>query len=272
MAQFSRRTILAATPLLAEMSHAGIEKFALEVGLEKAAEGYSKAERVNAVSRDLLMDLDRTDEHGENVADEVVTGLIGRAIKNSFAHELDSSDGFKLQFSVNNFQERYPDLHHFLGRDGYSVDSGELRRMLPVGLDLPKADDDVHALLDRFHFDISKGHLDQGIRSHVRGDWASANSQLRTFVESLLDEIAGKFTGCPPATGHQRRQFLANVHPPVFLSALNEWSYDGKGFIEGFLRRLHPAGSHPGLSDEEDSTFRLHLVLLVSRLFLRRLK
>ena len=36
--------------------------------------------------------------------------------------------------------------------------------------------------------------------------------------------------------------------------------------------RSHPSGSHPGLSDEDDCTFRLHLVLLVSRLLLQRLR
>jgi len=37
------------------------------------------------------------------------------------------------------------------------------------------------------------------------------------------------------------------------------------------FKRLHPQGAHPGLSDEEDSTFRLHMVLLLCWLFLRRL-
>jgi hypothetical protein len=41
--------------------------------------------------------------------------------------------------------------------------------------------------------------------------------------------------------------------------------------MQAFFRRLHPAGSHPGLSDEDDSTFRLHLVLLVARNLLRRI-
>lgn len=33
---------------------------------------------------------------------------------------------------------------------------------------------------------------------------------------------------------------------------------------------LHPEGSHPGLSDIDDSTFRLHLVLLVTANILKR--
>ena len=35
---------------------------------------------------------------------------------------------------------------------------------------------------------------------------------------------------------------------------------------------LHTDGSHPGLSDEEHSTFRLHIVLVTAPTFLRRLR
>jgi integrase len=44
----------------------------------------------------------------------------------------------------------------------------------------------------------------------------------------------------------------------------------GGGFVNGLAKRLHPQGSHPGLSDQEDSTFRLHTVLLTARLLLER--
>jgi hypothetical protein len=70
--------------------------------------------------------------------------------------------------------------------------------MLPEALGLPQADDEVHALLDRYGFATTKGHLDQGIAAHGRGDWAAANAQFRAFVESLLDEIA-RHCGCPAA-------------------------------------------------------------------------
>lgn len=46
---------------------------------------------------------------------------------------------------------------------------------------------------------------------------------------------------------------------------------DGKSFVSGLFKMLHSDGSHPGLSDEDYSTFRLHLVLVTSRTFLHRL-
>lgn len=160
-------------------------------------------------------------------------------------------------------------------RDGFVVDeAGILRRTLPEVVDLPAADDEVHVLLDRHHLGTPRGHLDQAIRAHSEGNWAAANSQFRTFLESLFDEIAllvDPANAPTTRTGVTRRQHLANLATPFLSRDLNEWSDDGKNFVNGTFKRLHPQGSHPGLSDEEDSTFRLHLVLLTARLFLRRL-
>ncbi len=161
-----------------------------------------------------------------------------------------------------------------LERDGYAVEDRQLRRTLPQVLDLPAASDEVHVLLDRHNLTTPKGHLDQAIDAHARGNWAGANGQLRTFYESLFDEIAilvDPKNAPQTQAGETRRQLLANLTPPFLSPSLNEWSNDGKNFVNGVFKRLHPQGSHPGLSDEEDSTFRLHLVLLAARLFLRRL-
>jgi hypothetical protein len=161
-----------------------------------------------------------------------------------------------------------------LERDGYTAEHQQLRRALPVALDLPVADDEVHKLLDRHNLLIPKGHLDQAIENHQRGNWAAANSQLRTFYESLFDEIAllvDPQNASQTQAGEGRRRHLANLAPPFLIRNLNEWSDDGKNFVNGIWKRLHPQGAHPGLSDDEDCTFRLHLVLLNARLFLRRL-
>jgi hypothetical protein len=94
--------------------------------------------------------------------------------------------------------------------------------------------------------------------------------QFRSFLDGLLDEIAERID--PAATnlpsGQARRTKLA---ASGFLSRpLNEWDDNGHGFINGLVKRLHPHGSHPGLSDQDDSTFRLHTVLLTARLLLVR--
>ncbi|MBS1207902.1 MAG: hypothetical protein H6R19_300 [Proteobacteria bacterium] len=166
-----------------------------------------------------------------------------------------------------------------LALDGYIVswdsETGAplLRAALPGEADLPATDDEVHQLLKQFAFTSSLSHFDQAVEAHTRGDWAAANSQVRTFLESLLDEIARRVyrdEASNLATNENRRALLANNG---FLSKdRNEWTDDGKNYLNGLFKMLHTEGSHPGLSDEDHSTFRLHLALITGRTFLRRLK
>lgn len=166
----------------------------------------------------------------------------------------------------------YERLRRSLSQDGFVVTEGELRPELPTDVGLPNAESELARLLDRHDLTTAKGHLDQALKNHAAGNWASANSQIRTFIESLFDELAVKLDNAAACkrSGLERRTHLANLSPPFFDRALNEWGDNGVGFINGLMARLHPQGSHPGLSDQEDSTFRLHIVLLVTRFFLAR--
>jgi len=123
--------------------------------------------------------------------------------------------------------------------------------------------------------ETAKGHLNQAIDNHDRGQYASANAQLRSFMEELFDRIAEHLEPARAATlpsAENRRNLLAIRQPPFLFEDLGEWGQNGKNFVNGMFKRLHGHGSHPGLSDEEDCTFRLHLVLVVARHFLRRLR
>src|SRR5437870_303074 len=227
MAQFSRRTILAATDLMANWGHTDINRFLLEYGLEDTVGGNSRADRANALARHLIGNPDALCEDGENLTDVIVGKLAESGIGRSF-------DGYPREFSFDTFREKYAALHRGLEREGFTVEGGQLRRALPEALDLPRADDEVHALLDGHGFAVSKGHLDQGIAAHARGDWAAANAQFRAFVESLFDSIAERLAGgapLPPA-GNERRVWLAKRNPPFLLAQLNEWTGQGTGFIE----------------------------------------
>jgi hypothetical protein len=114
----------------------------------------------------------------------------------------------------------------------------------------------------------------QAVSAHTRGEWAAANAELRSFIESLFDSIAELLIDDKtklPSTSHGRRELLTRLNPPFLLTDLNEWEPNGKGFVQGFWNRLHPQGSHPGLSDEEDNTLRLYLVIIIASHYLRRL-
>jgi hypothetical protein len=144
--------------------------------------------------------------------------------------------------------------------------------VLPSVVGFTGASDEVHSLITELAFTTPSGHLIQAIDAHARGDWAAANSQIRTFFESLLDEVAFRLNidSAHQLSSENRRAALGNLG---FISQRrNEWSLDGKNYVNGLFKMLHTEGSHPGLSDEEHCTFRLQVALVTSRMFLRRLK
>lgn len=266
---FSRKTILAAIDTLEEIRHSGIDRYVLEHGLEDVIPGEfaNKQKRVTSLARYLLQVPEQLDEDGRNLTDVIVKERVAAAIKcctSSYAG-----------FDYERFQRHYRSLHRGLTRDGFTVRGGQLQRALPKELDLPQAQDEVHALLDTYTLATARGHLDQAITAHGQGDWAAANGQLRSFVEEVYNRLVEQLDSGVlerPPVGYGRQRWLAQTQPPFFSKELNEWTGKGTGFLEAFYRRLHPQGPHAGLSDEDDSTFRLHLVLLVARLLLRRLR
>ncbi|MGO8253440.1 hypothetical protein ACC792_20985 [Rhizobium ruizarguesonis] len=156
--------------------------------------------------------------------------------------------------------------------------SATLVRMLPVDapeLDMREAENEVVQLLRKHQLTTAEGHLSRAMSAFQRGEWSGANGELRNFLESYFNEIA-VLAGCDPTLeSRQKRDFLGgNVIPPFLLADYNEWSPDGKKspFVQALMSRMHPHGGHPGLSEEEDATFRLQINLVTARLFLRRLE
>lgn len=150
-----------------------------------------------------------------------------------------------------------------------------LRRMLPDDVpqtDTREAQSELVALLERHEFAVSKGHLDQAIAAFARGDWAASNSQLRSLFEDCLNAIAGRL-GCDATLNTQdRRRYLGELDPPFLFGDYNEWDANTQKpqYVQGLWSRLHPQGSHPGLSEQDDCTFRMQIVMISTRLFMRR--
>lgn len=269
---FSRDTLIHLVDLIVRRTgtHAGLDTLLIRFGLEDVAPssvgGLEK--RAAALLKHLVQSPDARGPRGAELAFEMVEHALGE-VHQSLSRRF---------FGSRSLDDECPELVNSLRQDGFEVEDGKLVRSLPQELDLAEAKDEVHRLLERFAFATSTGHLEQAIAAHARGEWASANANLRTYFESLLDDIANHLwpqESATRGTSHERRELLAQGHggaPPFLLTALNEWVIGNRGgFIRGAWDRLHPEGSHPGLSDEEDSTFRIHLVLLTSRHLLRRL-
>ena len=262
MPQFSRITIIEAIGLLEFLTHAKLDRFLLKYGLERIThqELGPKTAKLNAVIKYLIDNPDEKGPFGANLTFEIIEDELRSISSNIYAPLI---------------EEHLPKLLNSLKHDGYVItNKGGLKTMLPESIKLVEKENELNSLLDKFGFTTTKGHMDQAISAHTRGDWAAANAQLRSFMESLFDSICGKLVGDKttlPPPGHQRRELLAKLSPPFFIPTLNEWEIGKCGFLQGLLKRLHPQGSHPGLSDEEDSTFRLHLVILTASYYLKRL-
>lgn len=162
------------------------------------------------------------------------------------------------------------DLKNALKKDGYELTDVSVRKVLPDEVPVAKTENRLVEILIKYGFSTALGHYNQAIASHGRGDWAAANSQLRTFVEDFFDQVHLKIQAGGGATTNQRRGELEKAK--FFREEYNEYLHNGTGFIEGFWKQLHPEGSHPGLSEEADSTFRLHLVLIVTHHYAERLE
>lgn len=263
MATFSRKTIATTMDILAERTHAHITNFLIRHGLEEIApqDGSSISVRVNK----LTLYLSKIQEENQELVSDVITEVIQEKL-NDIA---DFNDSYSDDLS---FESRYESLVLALRKDGFSLTDNKIKRQLPEDIELNKYDNEVTYMLKKHQFDIPLSHLEQAKDAYDRQNWASANSQLRTYVEALCNEMAIKMHPGERLSGnsHSKKAALATTNPPIFIPELNEWLGDGKGFIEGFWKRLHPEGSHPGLSDVEDCTFRLHLVTLVTSQILRR--
>ncbi|MRH98751.1 hypothetical protein [Agrobacterium tumefaciens] len=270
MRPFTRPTIVAANEFLAEVlrTHTEINKVVLRLGLESEIDASTvvgiekKCDRLGRIILDRLSDTIETLDGTVSLAEAFVREAIGLAEENSSSM-------------------RQRDLLRGLARDGYVVVWGgrrapaKIRAALPNEIDLPETDDEVRGLLKQFVFTVPLRHLDLAIDAHTRGDWEAANAQLRTFLEGLLNDIARHIDPDKAKllqSGANLRQMLADGSIGFLAVDRKEWSSDGKNYVEGLFKMLHTDGSHPGLSDEDHCTFRLHVVLVTARTFLRRLQ
>src|SRR4051794_24571221 len=124
MASFSRRTILAATDLMANWGHTNIDRFLLEYALEESVQGNSMMSRANSLAKFLIQHPTTLSDDGLNLTDTIVGELVNRALGVSI-------DGYSTAFSFDVFRDRYQALHRGLERDGFTVEDGQLRRALP---------------------------------------------------------------------------------------------------------------------------------------------
>lgn len=278
MSEFNRMTVVAAAEVIGDFnSHSDMEILEVQWGIAGRCGATSKSARVASWARIAAEeDLQVLTESGQV---HIARALVETAIRApSRCQQSDAwkklvaglrFDGFEL---VESRTEIEPDNPWDAPEIKTTVD---LVRMLPSDipeLDFREAESEVELLLERHGFTIAHGHLRQAISAFSRGEWAGANGALRNFYEGYLNEIAVALGYTGDGNAKAKRDYLGNLQPPFLLTDYNEWNANNQKpqYVQGLMSRMHPHGGHPGLSEEEDATFRLQISLVTARLFLRR--
>jgi hypothetical protein len=278
MPEFNSMTVTAAAQIIEKMStQAEFTSLAIQWGVDDRCGAGSVLTRVNVMAGIALR------ERPSVYTIEGLVPLDQAMIEHALTapvHKRDEQVWTKLVagLRLDGFEvceEKHPTGKHSLFGDPVEEIKLVLRRMLPEDVPLMSsraAQSELTAMLVDHGFTVSKGHLDQAIAAFSRGYWAAANSQLRTLFEDCLNEIASRL-GCDTAADTLgRRKFLGEVDPPFLFEDYNEWFANTQKpqYIQGLWSRLHSHGSHPGLSEQDDCTFRMQITLISVRLFLRR--
>ena len=249
---FSRKTILEIVKAMNFQTHDEVERFSLELDLDGEISGAYLKEKETSIAKYLVSNPEALGPNGSKLPIEVIEYII------------------KHHRGFNSLTESFPDLAHSLDRDGFELTDTGIRKKLPAELNVVEQEDQLISLLEKLGFSVAKGHYEQAIAAHARGEWAAANAQLRSFVEEFFNKV--QTIVCPGQYSSSNQRKIALAQAGFFISEYNEFLSNGTGFVEGFWKRLHPEGSHPGLSEQSDSTFRLHLVILVIHHFITRLE
>ena len=231
---FSRKTLIELIKALNFQTYDQVERFGLEFNIEDAITGRWIKERETSIVKYLVLNPEAVGPNGSNLAIEIIE------------YALKNHRGFE------SFAESHSDLAHSLEKDGYELTSSGIKTKLPTEFPVVEQENQLISLLDKFGFSTAKGHYEQAIAAHSRGEWASANAQLRTFVQEFFDRTQDIV--CPKSYFSSNDRKIALAKAGFFLQKYNEYLFNGTGFVEGFWKPLHPEGSHPGLSEQSASS------------------
>lgn len=149
-----------------------------------------------------------------------------------------------------------------LAADGWEFDP-ETSRLTPTipGISIPEELTGLEADLDRLGWTTAALHFRQAARGFAAGEWESANSQLRSFLEDFLPRMAEALTD-KPAT-----------NPGAAIQRLEKGSLltGERDFLKGLWALSNERGSHAGESNKAEASFRLMIVTAAARFLLSRL-
>jgi len=172
---------------------------------------------------------------------------------------------FRMANTTIGGESRYPEfgpLRDALAADGweYDKDSARLTAIVPQ-VSAPEELNGLEAELEERGWDTAALHFRRAADGFGAGDWESANSQLRSFLEDFLPLLAEVVRGKRPSNAGAAIQSLDSG----FL-------LDGeREFLKALWALCNERGSHPGASSQAEATLRLMAVTAEARFLLKRL-
>jgi hypothetical protein len=143
----------------------------------------------------------------------------------------------------------WSELRLVLASDGWEFDTTADTFVPTVpGAQMPDEVSWLEVELTRRNWSTARGHYLQAVEAFGDGNWASANAMLRACFEEVMTTAGGTTS----MSGLGKVQAAADA-----LVAQGHVSNDECEFIKKLWKMLHAGGSHPGLSDVNESRFRL---------------
>jgi hypothetical protein len=245
MTDFNRMTLVAAAEVIADFhSHSDMDVLELQWGIADRCGGASKSARIASLAADAIAN--DTEVITENGRMPISRALVEVAIE---APPKTKMSGGWSKFIAGLRFDGFEVVESEIEIEGtHSWSSPTIRqvtklvRMMPSdipGIDFREAENEVSQQLGKHGFSVAKGHLARAISAFQRGEWSSANGELRNFFESYLNEIADGLGASGISDSKAKRDFLGQLQPPFLLTDYNEWNANNQKpqYVQGLMSR-----------------------------------
>jgi hypothetical protein len=145
--------------------------------------------------------------------------------------------------------------------DGFDFVDDKLVATTPAPIALAPQISALELEMERRGLQVAIGHYKQAVDNFTRGNWEAANSQVRSFLESLFITLCKTLCGKGLADVNGALQHLRGTGK-LDLGEWNNFRY--------FWNDIQDNGPHQGLSVEHEALYRLHVATATARYLLEK--
>lgn len=276
---FSKQLILKAVDFLPTDSHTDMDNRITFYDLDHKGINLDQSlpKIKKEVGKYLISNPNAVDNHGDSILLRMMNNVVKKMLDNVDTDN-DEFDEERKEFRSDR------DFYRFLRLDGYDIDFENCCIIEDIAryLQVVEKNDAIIEMLEEYHFSTTLAHYNEAKSSYLGGNYAALDGQLRTFVESIFQDMAAHIKVCEPTNtnisnineidGQQAMIIFAKCEHPILDFNLNEWSGDSQqaSYFPAFWKRLHPEGSHPGVPQFSEVIYRFQLVVLNIELLVSR--